>query len=536
MQELKDMCKLKSEQIDPNSSREGEASSDSDSGDGELMADGCEPGHGLKQTPQRSAQRDSSDLPCVFCDITHMGGQLAKCVTHGSECYVPSVDVLLVGTSCKDLSKANPNKAKQKNVLSQASSRGGSAQTFRGLLAYLDAQRPPLIVFENVDSLLEAENSSQSGSSSNMEVLKREFENRGYQAQATVCEASKFGLPARRRRLYMFFVQMVGNNLVDFSKRPVCACFAQFRSFLATCMRDSPSLPEVLLPEEDAAVQAELFAREGKHRDPATMASVGSAEWPEAHMKFAQSLGVVWSKPAGPHLQNNPWYHTLNAREKNALPLLQAQMPAKLSMVRDLSQSIARANVQTWQEDVRRHVGPTLLSRMVLWLENHKDPGNGRIMLGREALVLQGFPARAFLNQLQQWRPLQDMTVQGPLAGSVKAKAPTVTTKPVVAAEGSQDQDKRPLAGTTERPPAGFPTEALMADLAGNGMALPVLLAFLQSALACIEWKDAEQVGPVPRLREVSAACAAVELLQGGAEAVEQDVRPRGLFKKMRRS
>ena len=157
-------------------------------------------------------------------------------------------------------------------------------------------------------------------------------------------------------------------------------------------------------------------------------------------------------------------------------------------------------------------------------------------VLGREALVLQGFPARAFLNQLQQWRPLQDMTVQGPLAGSVKAKAPTVTTKPVVAAEGSQDQDKRPLAGTTERQPAGFPTEALMADLAGNGMALPVFLAFLQSALACIEWKDAEQVGPVPRLREVSAACAAVELLQGGAEAVEQDVRPRGLFKKMRRS
>ena len=38
-----------------------------------------------------------------------------------------------------------------------------------------------------------------------------------------------------------------------------------------------------------------------------------------------------------------------------------------------------------------------------------------------------------------------------------------------------------------------FPSENLMMDLAGNAMALPVVLAMLQCALVALNWKDGAQ-------------------------------------------
>ena len=487
-----------------------------------------------QEPPASRCSPDAAEMPCIFCDITLMGERMCECKMHAGKCYVPRVDLLLVGTSCKDVSRANPNKAKHKNVLQQTASRGGSAQTFHGLLAYLDKQRPTLVIFENVDALLE--DSSSSSGSSNMQVLISEFANRGYQAQATICEASKFGLPCRRRRLYVFFVQMTGNNLVDFAKRPVDRCFAAFRQFLATCMRDAPSLEEVLLNDDHEAVLAELATRRTRASEP--MSSVGQAEWPEAHMKFAEALQMMWTQPAGEHLQSNPWYHTLGTRERNALPLLQAQMPRRLSMVRDLSQSIGRANAATWQEDTRQHVCPTLLAKMTLWLERSSDGSKARLLLGREALSLQGFPVYAFLEVLGSCAFGADEE-KGPQAGSAQTetKASCAAAAPTKPGGRPASQLQGPLAGKVDRPPAGFPSEGLMADLAGNMMSLPVLMAVAQSALACIQWKDIEVSTPVPLDDDIASACAAVELLSSAPlqESERADTASRGSFKKLRR-
>lgn len=498
--------------------------------------EGCKPGEAeddardfdinpdLFKTPP-----DSSEMPCRFCDITDMGNRMSKCTAHGDKCFVPHVDLLVVGTSCRDLSKANPNKSKHQTVLQQTTSRGGSAQTFRGLLAYLDSQRPPLVCYENVDALLE--DSSSSGSGSNLEVLLQEFYLRGYQAQATICEASKFGLPCRRRRLYVVFVQMTANNVVDFAKRPVTECFSYFRKFLGTCMRESPSLETVLLPHDDEAVLAELAARRSKAQEP--MSSVGQAEWPEAHMRFAQGLQMMWTQPVGEHLQKNPWYHTLSNREKNALPLLQAQMPQRIAMVRDLSQSILRANALTWQEDLGRHVCPTLLSKMNLWLEDRRDASKARILLGREALSLQGFPIYSFLQVLQDSQFCEDRQGQGLQTGSATATAASSSKK----RGGDAKFEQGPPAGSIDRTPSGFPTEGLMADLAGNAMALPVVMGVVQSLLACLEWRDSEIAGPVSQVEDVDTACAAVALLQSGSASSGSEVlRSRGVFKRLRRA
>ena len=89
--------------------------------------------------------------PAFFENIATLGQQSAYCWQHGQPCRVKSVDILVVGTCCKDMSRANAGSSRGNFVLAQATSRGGFAQTFQGLLSYVEERRPLLILFENVD-------------------------------------------------------------------------------------------------------------------------------------------------------------------------------------------------------------------------------------------------------------------------------------------------------------------------------------------------------------------------------------------------
>ena len=102
-----------------------------------------------------------------------------------------------------------------------------------------------------------------------------------------------------------------------------------------------------------------------RNAEPSSAAK--AAEWPEQHMQFAAS---------------------------------------KTSMIRVLSQSITRANGATWQEDALRHIGPTLLSRQMLWAKAPARSSSrslqARLMLGREALRLQGFLVMTFVQDISE--------------------------------------------------------------------------------------------------------------------------------------
>ena len=95
----------------------------------------------------------SAHYGCIFKDIGDMSHAQAFCEVHNKECPVKSVDLLFIGTSCKDLSRANGHVDRTRPVLAEAVSRGGSAQTFRGFVNYCEAHRPALILYENVDAI-----------------------------------------------------------------------------------------------------------------------------------------------------------------------------------------------------------------------------------------------------------------------------------------------------------------------------------------------------------------------------------------------
>ena len=75
-------------------------------------------------------------------------------------------------------------------------SKGGSAQTFGGLIAYVSQHRPLMILFENVDAMEDSK-----GGSSNMNVFMSQMAAQGYEGRAVVADSCEWGLPARRRRV-----------------------------------------------------------------------------------------------------------------------------------------------------------------------------------------------------------------------------------------------------------------------------------------------------------------------------------------------
>ncbi len=415
--------------------------------------------------------------PCIFKDVEHMAKSEAECWRHGGCCPVVSVDLLVVGTSCKDMSRASAsNNTKRTLVLSQGHSKGGSAQTFRGFLGYVSQHRPLIILFDNVDTM-EEDTCLQGGS--NMDILLAEMAARGYEGQKMMTDAAEFGLPARRRRVYVFFARVVANPLIKSTDRPVDTIFATFLALVGGCVRAGPCASKVLLSSDDPAVLKERARRTARAAEvadntdaPDAAAARPPAEWPMQHFKRAADLGVRWAQKPPQDLLDNEWFLTLCARERDALLLSRATHHAVL--FRDLSQSLGRGVAATWKEEAQKHVAPTQMPSAHVWVE---VGAASRVMLGRESLVFQGFPVKQFLQWMQE--TAMNATGHGCQPGEASARA-----LPEGVLEGR------------------WPPESLMQDLAGHMLALPVVLGILQAGLAALIWQAAPASSAPPASKE----------------------------------
>ena len=108
-----------------------------------------------------------------------------------------------------------------------------------------------------------AEESKGSGET-NLDVFRAETASRGYECQVVMTDAAEFGLPCRRRRIYVLLVKTSNNALLDFAGRPLAGMFATFGALLNGCLRSPPCARLLWLPSEDPAVRQELHLREEK--------------------------------------------------------------------------------------------------------------------------------------------------------------------------------------------------------------------------------------------------------------------------------
>ena len=146
-------------------------------------------------------------------------------------------------------------------------------------------------------------------------------------------------------------------------------------------------------------------------------------------------------------------------------------------MLRDCSQSLGRTRVSVFDEGTGRHIAPTVTpGQLMMLFDGDKSP---RLLLGREALWLQGFPILA------------------------KSVAPVLESE----------------------------SESFLTDLAGNMVSTPVLLGLLLSTMCALSWR--EECTPVTAVDCRALAESALALCHSSSTKTTEP-KNKGIFRVLR--
>ena len=279
------------------------------------------------------------------------------------------------GFSCKDLSKLTKFRTEGRSSLPDAS--GTSGTTLAGLLAYLEAHLPEIVLLENVDDLL-------SPTSPNFDHLKKQLEAIGYCIDARPIIAYSYESPQRRSRAHLvcFLVprSMTRAQVDDHVQKALDLAIR-----LATCKDgdkyNGPRLKSFLLKPSDQYCKDE-HDRRVKFRESANVASeLKDLEvWKEQNRATLERVGSSVSERVVEEGERGGQYDLLTPRQKLALG-------HSLHAVPDLT------NVDVYQSLGRQFIGcdqdvlSTVVPGSIKWLRSLK-----RILLGWEGLSIQGMP------------------------------------------------------------------------------------------------------------------------------------------------
>ena len=253
--------------------------------------------------------------------------------------------MLAVGFSCKDLSKMNNSSPQRKRlgaepVLQGNWSPGASAATFRALLDFMDSGFLDSVLLENVDSLADSTSDAGPDGVTNKDIVDSELAARNYETQWVVVDCSEWGIPCRRKRIYILGVRQASQSFMRYSS--VDSFFKSFVNYLEATKREPPSLETIVLPADDPAVERELANLITKSAN----IKQDDSEWREAHMQEYSALKLRWGAlTAHPDDEASPWFASLSKREKDMLTVFSTVFPSEWEApggVRDISQSIRR--------------------------------------------------------------------------------------------------------------------------------------------------------------------------------------------------
>ena len=144
------------------------------------------------------------------------------------------------GFSCKDFSRANPNRTKLQGVVKELTSPGKSAVTMNGILSLLDGLlEPDWVLLENVDAMEDNDPTDCSP----LDTLLHRLSEKGYDTQAYRLNAANYGLPQSGIRLFLLALRRPARRLKisDYD-----GFFQAITTMHIKCEMTSPNLNEVL--------------------------------------------------------------------------------------------------------------------------------------------------------------------------------------------------------------------------------------------------------------------------------------------------
>ncbi|KAJ7696566.1 hypothetical protein B0H17DRAFT_1053716 [Mycena rosella] len=314
--------------------------------------------------------------PLLFRDVCELGNAEAH-TAYGALAPVPGdVDLLVAGTSCVDYSNLN-------NVKQGIDAKGESGQTFRGMLAWVEQHRPPLVILENVCSAPWAR-------------VAEEFQKIGYSAKSSRFDTKFFYIAHTRTRVYLIAVDSRSSKIPD-----------QWLKLVTQDLKRpaSSTLDAFLLASDDPRIHT---ARQKlvKESYNALDRRTGRTDWNRCERRHERArsdecLGkkrplTNWDDGGSCNLPDYSWSDWGVGQVERVWDLMDILYlrsakkgidPSYKTQVWNLSQNVDRTHGSS-----RVGICPCLTPSMIPYITNRGGP-----MVGLEALAMQGLPVDKLL-------------------------------------------------------------------------------------------------------------------------------------------
>ena len=196
---------------------------------------------------------------------------------------------------------------------------------------------------------------------------------------------------------YLVGVKEIANRLVGVGLRPCVEVFKRLGNYLQRCERTPPCLTKILLVSDNVSVASALNKRlaDGSRQAQYNVGAVVATYKGQGLRWGDERLLMCLPK----EFVKSPWLKALPSQQRSVMIFSHSQRPYKGSpeqgaIARDVSQSCARVRYSKFVARAHgqpgRHVSFAQMPEQSVWLD--LDPP--RFQLGRESLLIQGFPIK----------------------------------------------------------------------------------------------------------------------------------------------
>ena len=222
----------------------------------------------------------------LFSDVTDLVKPRAHELVSNTTVCIPSCTLFTAGFSCKSRSPLNNKRSSFKHCLQENNSEAETTHTFEYTYGYIKEHSPPIVVLENVTSLLEKEPGRVD--KSDAEFVQSELQKAGYHVVIMKFDAESFGSRASRSRLY-FLAWHVG---VDMSSPPSSLarkleeslqCLWEVHQASAIEAMPAEKFMNLAVPEEEAG--------EAREEEPKMQKQSQDPKWKAEHCEAFRSAG-----------------------------------------------------------------------------------------------------------------------------------------------------------------------------------------------------------------------------------------------------
>lgn len=367
----------------------------------------------LKVDSEMMGQEEPHCAACLFDDVTDLKNVQAPCHAHGrpkstsskskidkstlKQCRVPDVNIVSTGSSCKYFSAANQSRkhGEKTTLLSRQEGDHQSLVTYQAFILYLQQHGPDMFLYENTDGILDSPGATQQEEDkvrTNVDVVVRDTTDRGYEVQPVILKASGFGTTQKRRRFFVVGLRRMSRLFEITSNDDFDNIFERFIGFLKKFKMAAPEFAEMMLEDDDPAVQHALKPKASKETEQEPSKE---PQWSKHHRDYCKLHFVRYALLTPlPDVASSPWWSRLTFRDQDVLKMSHHFLGEFCCV--DYSQSFAghgngsHGRVVMSEQDCL----PTMMPTQNWWIRRKLSSGRliNRPLVGVEGLMMQAFP------------------------------------------------------------------------------------------------------------------------------------------------